>query len=261
VARLQTVPGLQVDAISRETHEFDARRPLDLRDRLHDADIAVDCVGVLRSDPTYGTPAFLSEATLVNALWPQFLALESEPKRCRVIHLSTDAVFGPGAKLATETTCISPCEPYGLSKALGEVHAPHVLNLRFSVIGPAPDRQPSLWEWLVRHPTNAVVKGYASSAWAGCTSAQLAWFISDLVNQSSFDLARQAGPVCHFVPNGVATKFEVLTMVAAQLRPDLSVVPVADARPAVPALASAFQVPLQLFTGRKGWADAIAELR
>ena len=260
VSRLHAVPGLHVDAISRATHEFDAARPVDLAHLLQEADLAVNCIGVLRSAPSYGTPGFLRVATLVNALWPQLLAVQCEPLGCRVIHLSSDAVFAPGLELATEATRIGPCEPYGLSKALGEVDAGHVLNLRLSVIGPAPDRQPSLWEWLVRQPPNAVVKGYVSSGWAGCTSAQLAWFVSDLVNQSSFYAARRAGQTCHFVPNGVATKFDVLTMVAARVRPDVSVMPVAEPRLGLPALASVLDVTRKFFTGCKGWKNAIAEL-
>jgi dTDP-4-dehydrorhamnose reductase len=177
-----------------------------------------------------------------------------------VVHLSTDAVFSPGTEPAEEATPVSANEVYGISKALGEVKGEHVVNVRFSVIGPAPDRSPSLWEWLLRQPRHAEVRGYATFGWTGCTSAQLAWFVSDLALPSTFAAVRSVGPACHFLPNGAATKFTVLDMLANRLRPDVVVIPTIQEVPNSRVLTSSSAIGASAYSGTRGWREAIAQL-
>ncbi len=259
VARLSSQPDLDLVAISRETHAFDVCDSDGQTARLlRDAVFAVNCIGILRGDPSYGTPEYQRTATLVNALWPQRLADVTSGTDCHVVHLSTDAVFTPAPDPAEETTPVSPSEMYGISKALGEVDAAHVINVRFSVIGPAPDRPPSLWEWLVRQPRDAVVHGYATFGWSGCTSRQLGWLVSDLVAQRTFETVRSAGPAFHFSPNGTATKFSVLEMLAARLRPDIKVLATPQSERTSRALSSSV-MRQAAYSGTCGWQEAVAE--
>jgi dTDP-4-dehydrorhamnose reductase len=256
-ARFRTSSDVELLTVSRANHQFDAGADPDVRGLLRGAGLAINCIGILRSTPSYGTPAYQYAATMVNGVWPQKLAIQASEVGCRVIHVSTDAVFSPGIDPAAERTPIGPPEPYGISKALGEVDANNVINLRASVIGPAPGRNTSLWEWLVCQPRDAIVHGYASFVWTGCTSAQLACLIADLAAPNSFELVRSAGPVHHFVPNGAVTKFEVLHMLAERLRPDLSVVPVPEARPSARPLASSLGACDRAYTGPWGWSGAL----
>jgi dTDP-4-dehydrorhamnose reductase len=261
VAKLATVPDLDVVAVSRKGQCFDVRQEAaGTPEVLEGAAFAVNCVGLLRNDPSYGTPAYQHAATLVNSLWPQRLAEVASARGCRVVHLSTDGVFSPGTEPADETTPLGATEVYGISKALGEVSAEHVINVRFSVIGPAPDRAPSLWEWLVRQPPDAEVRGYATYGWTGCTSAQLGWFISDLAAPSTFDAVRSVAPACHFLPNGTTTKFSVLEKLADRLRPDVVVVPAPQAVPTSRVLTSSSVLAASLYSGARGWDRAIAQL-
>jgi dTDP-4-dehydrorhamnose reductase len=259
-ARLRVLPDIEHVCVSRATHNLDVARDTNVERLIQEAELAINCIGVLRGDPSYPTPAFQYAATTVNSLWPQELALQTADANCRVIHLSTDAVFAPAPDPANELTPLSPYEPYGLSKALGEVDADHVINLRFSVIGPAPDRQPSLWEWLVRQPREAVIKGHSTVGWTGCTSIQLASLISDLIAPDAFHLVRSAGPCHHFVPNGAATKFAVLQMLAERLRPDISIVPVSEEIASTRPLESIVGACEHVYTGIHGWTGALDQM-
>ena len=259
LSKLAGAAAIEVVSVDREKGGFDALHPSRRSVGLQPDDTVVNCVGLLRSHPSYGTPEFQKAATLVNAVWPQWLAEVANEVGCRVLHLSTDAVFCPSAEPATERTSVSPSEIYGLSKALGEVDDPCVLNLRFSVIGPAPDRAPSLWEWVVRQPLGAEVPGYATFEWTGCTSRQLACFISDLVSPSVFEVVRSGGPFCHFVPNGPATKFAVLSSLANLLRPDLKIVPAEQSTPTSRVLASTLASVGLLYSGERGWDEAFRQ--
>jgi len=259
-AKLGTLSDLEAIAVNRRDHGFDVTdRVIDTPALLRDATFAVNCIGLLRGDRSYGANAFQHKATLVNSLWPQRLAEAAAVFGCRVIHLSTDGVFAPGVEPADETTPISPSEIYGLSKALGEVNEEHVINLRFSVIGPAPDRGPSLWEWLIRQPRKAVVPGYATFGWTGCTSLQLAGLVADLVRPAVFDTVRSAGAVRHFLPNGTTTKFAVLELLASFLRPDLTVIEAVQATPNSRVLTSSAALNETIYTGSRGWSNAIRE--
>ena len=259
VARLRSRADADVVAVSRSTHRFSATDSGDLDEYLEGVELVVNCVGTLRSDPSYPTSAFCREATEVNALWPHRLASQTSGRRCRVIHMSSDAVLGPGSEPGGEGALPGPCEPYGWSKALGEVCEEHVLNLRFSVIGPAPDRRPSLWEWLVQQPPGATVPGYSSFRWAGCTSSQVASLVFDLLDGPAFESVRRVGHVHHFVPNGLATKRDVLQLVSRYLRPDLSVSSTPEPGPGARPLLSELGAWERIYTGVLGWEAAISQ--
>ena len=260
VSRLRSRAGTDVVAVSRSTHQFDPTNPVGVGELLEGGDLAVNCVGTLRSDPTYPTSAFCRQAAEVNVLWSHRLAIQTHERQCRMIHLSSDAVFGPGSEPAGEGALPGPSEPYGWSKALGEVCEDNVINLRFSVIGPAPDRRPSLWEWLVRQPHGAAVPGYSSFRWAGCTSSQVASLVSDLLDPSAFESVRRVGHVHHFVPNGLVTKFDVLQHLSRRLRPDLSVMSTPEPGPGARPLSSDLGAWERIYTGTLGWDAAIAQV-
>ena len=260
VARLSALEGVELIGVNRSSHGFQAECPTDdVLGLLSGAAATVNCVGLLRSEPSYGTVAYQRSATLINSLWPQRLAVITADTGCRLIHLSTDAVFSASPHPADEDAPISANEVYGISKALGEVSSENVLNVRFSAIGPAPGRTPSLWEWLVRQPSNAIVPGYATFGWTGCTSAQLAWFVSDLVKSDNFNAVRSTGPMCHFVPNGTATKLTVLTMLARHLRPDVTVVAKSQTSPTSRVLSTSGDLRAASYTGTRGWSASINE--
>lgn len=252
--------GHAVEAVSRAGTGFTVEDLPDVRELLEHADLAINCIAVLRSDASYGSDRYRRVASLVNAHWPHLLAAQAAEVRCKVLHLSTDAVFCSSTEPATEDDPVQPFEPYGLSKALGELCCEHALNVRLSVVGPAPDRSAGLWEWLLGRPSSSVVPGYSTSRWAGCTSWQVGQLASDLLASDAFARARSAGATHHFVPNGLTTKFAFLSQLAARCRPDLEVV--AKEEPDPPAarpLATALDALDHVYTGPRGWPAAIQD--
>jgi len=234
----------------------DATAPTGLPDLLTGVDVVVNAIGVLRADPSRPAPEYGREAATVNALFPLVLAEAAERCRCRVVHISTNAVFGSGNEPADERTPLRPDEPYGWSKALGEADGAHVVNIRCSVIGPAPGRS-GLWEWFVGRPRGAEVTGYTDHLWTGVTSPQLAGICGDLVEPAKFERFRATGCAQHFVPNGALTKFELLGLLRDVLRPDIVVVPAAAPGPPARPLAADPAGLTGAYRGPRGWTAAL----
>jgi dTDP-4-dehydrorhamnose reductase len=235
---------------------FDAADPPPLESLVAGADLVVNAVGLLRDEPDYPGTAYRLRAARVNSVFPLLLAAAAARQGTRVVHVSTDAVFASDSSPADEATEVSAPEPYGLSKALGEADAEQVVNVRCSVVGPAPGRS-GLWEWLVSQPDGAEVPGH-DTTWTGVTSRQLATLCSDLLDAGGFARVRAAGPTHHFVPNEPITKHELLRRLAARLRPDLRIVET-PATPANRELVSSTGALDGVFTGSRGWETALPE--
>jgi dTDP-4-dehydrorhamnose reductase len=234
---------------------LDAADPQPLESLVAGADLVVNAIGVLRNEPDYPNTAYRLRATRVNAVFPLLLADAAAGQGTRVVHISTDAVFAPAAATADEATEVSASEPYGLSKALGEADASQVVNVRCSVVGPAPGRG-GLWEWLATQPQRAEIDGH-DTPWSGVTSRQLATLCGDLVDAGRFDGVRSAGPTHHFVPNEPITKFELLSRLAGALRPDVKVTEALGEAGRV--LVSSTRALEPVFSGARGWGAAIDE--
>ncbi len=235
---------------------LDAADPPPLESLVDGAELVVNAIGVLRGEPDYPSTSYRLRAARVNTAFPLLLAEAAARQGTRVVHISTDAVFAPGSPPADESTEVSASEPYGLSKALGEADAEEVVNVRCSVVGPAPGRS-GLWEWLVTQPLGAEVAGF-DSLWTGVTSRQLAVLCGDLLDRSAFDTVRGAGPTHHFVPNEPITKFELLSKLGQALRPDLRIIET-SAQDGSRELISSTRALEGVFSGVRGWDAAIAE--
>ena len=246
----------EIVAPTRQGDGLLAESPGDLRPLLRGAQVAVNCIAVLRSDASYGTAEYRRTAILVNALWPHVLCEQAGDVGCRLVQISTDAVFAPAEAPATEDTATDASEPYGMSKALGEVTG-NALNIRLSAIGPASDRGAGLWQWVIGQRRNAVVDGHSGFGWSGCTSKQVAQLVVDLLPAENFEIVREKGAIHHFAPNGVATKYEALVCLAERFRPDLTVRPVAQEAPTCRPLVSTVKALESVYTGSRGWRAAI----
>ena len=259
VARFQEL-GLGAVGANRTGSEgaiaLDASDPPPLESLIAGADLVVNAIGVLRSDPEYPSDGYRLRAARVNGAFPLLLARAAERQAVRVVHLSTDAVFRPASEPADEHTEISPREPYAISKALGEAVSDQVLNIRCSVVGPAPGRA-GLWEWFVGQPQGAEVPGF-DTRWTGVTSRQLAVLCGDLFDRAAFEQVRAAGPVQHFAPNGSITKFELLMRLGRALRPDLRVIETPSEEGGRELVSATGALEL-IFSGVRGWEEAVPE--
>jgi dTDP-4-dehydrorhamnose reductase len=257
-ARLQEL-GIGVRGANRTGSDgaivLDAVDPPPLESLVAGADLVVNAIGVLRNEPDYPGTAYRLRAARVNAAFPLLLAEAASRQGTRIVHVSTDAVFAPASAPADERTAVSASEPYGLSKALGEADAEQVVNVRCSVVGPAPGRS-GFWEWLATQPPGARVRGY-DMQWAGVTSRQLATLCGDLVDRAAFESVRSAGPTHHFVPNEPITKFELLSRLGEALRPDVTVDEATGEEGRV--LISSTRALDEIFSGTRGWSAALED--
>lgn len=213
-------PGVELVAPPRPA--FDARTD-DVAAVVAGADVVVNAIGVLASRITDA-----ETAEEVNARFPQRLAAAGP----RVVHFTTDGVYSGADGAYTENAAHDATDVYGGSKSRGEVAAPHVLNLRCSIVGPerAPGR--SLLAWLLAHPHGAEVRGFEDHRWNGLTTLHLARIVAGTLDE---DLAGTA----HVLPADTVTKAELLALLAEAFgRRDLRVVPVASGTPADRTLAT-----------------------
>jgi dTDP-4-dehydrorhamnose reductase len=196
--------GLEVLAPARS--DFDVRR--DDPAALPRADWVVNAIGLLRSRIDEADPASIRAAFEVNAEFPRRLAETG----ARIVHITTDAVFsGAGG---------APYDERAPHDALDAYDAPHVVNLRCSIVGPEPPPGRSLLAWLLGQPRGARVDGYANHRWTGVTTLHLARLI-----RASLDTPLPN--LLHTVPADAVTKAELLTLLARAFgRDDLEIVPV-----------------------------------
>jgi dTDP-4-dehydrorhamnose reductase len=185
----------------------------------------INCIGVLSRHVSSDRPDSVRKAVAVNALFPNLLAEASVESGASVLHVSTDGVFAPGAGVCFEDTPISCTDPYGQTKALGEVDSPAVLNIRCSLIGPDPGGRKGLWAWLLGRPRNADIPGYTDHSWNGVTTLQFARLCEQLIRDDLFESVRAEGGTHHFCPNRVTSKYELLLQIRDALRPDLTITP------------------------------------
>ena len=100
-----------------------------------------------------------------NSLWPHQLAAFNIP----MIHMSTDCVFGGHVRaIHSSRDHPDPADIYGRSKLLGEVDAPHVLNVRGSFIG----KRHGFLAWLLE--AKGTIKVWKNAYWNGTSVAGMA---------------------------------------------------------------------------------------
>ncbi len=143
--------------------------------------VVINAVGLVKQRPE---AASVEDLMQVNAWFPRALEFFTEPRGIRLIHVSTDCVFDGRRGHYRETDLPNAIDPYGRSKALGEVNGELSLTLRTSIIGPERETQFGLYEWF-RHSRGLTVKGYAEAWFSGVTTYYLSRLILDLVERYS----------------------------------------------------------------------------
>lgn len=140
-------------------------------------DVVFNAIAVLRPEGAE------KECIEVNSILPRRLADRCKAGGVRVIHVSTDGVFSGRAGYYNETDVPDAEDLYGRSKLLGEVSAPHVLNLRTCVVGRELGTRRSLIEWFLSR-RGATVQGFSRAVMNGFTAPALARLMSQIALQA-----------------------------------------------------------------------------
>jgi len=227
----------------------------------HRWEFIVNAIGLLKPLIDVRNVESVRQAVRVNAIVPHEIAEISARYGARVIHVSTDAIFGASADAAyTEAHPASPADFYGMTKGLGECGADHVLNLRCSIVGRDAGHGRGLVEWLLGHRPGTSVNGFVDYVWSAATTTQVAELCTAVIERGVFDRFRAQSPVYHFAPNPPMSKFEFLQTLADVSGSGVTVAPVRYPGGAFRrTLATMFDDFQRLFPEPRSWTAVIAD--
>lgn len=183
---------------------LDAESPeLDLRmgtcAGLIDYDWVINCIGIIR-------PLDVEQAIRVNALFPYFLPPQT-------IQIATDCVYSGIKGNYVESDPHNATDVYGKTKSLGE--APHIKNLRCSIIGPELKNHRSLLDWFLAQNK---VQGYTNHLWNGITTYHFAKIVMGAIRER-IELPR----LQHIVPADTISKADLLKLFAKAFNHDIPI--------------------------------------
>lgn len=161
--------------------------------------IIINCIGLIK--PSGGSPMDYSR---VNSLFPHILESICLENGWKLIHPSTDCVFGGRGKYL-ETDLSDAEDVYGVSKLSGEPI--HSTVIRVSIIGEELVHKYSLLEWF-RTNKGGKCKGFTNHLWNGITCLEYAKVIEKIIKGNLF----WKGPRHIYSPRTV-TKYELLKII------------------------------------------------
>lgn len=184
-------------------------------------DFVVNCVGLIKPYIRDEDLGDRRRAIAVNADFPHALAEFASAQGFRVIHITTDCVFSGGRGSYLETDRHDATDVYGMSKSLGEVPGPGIVNLRCSVIGQEMRGFKSLLQWVLGHASGETFRGYTDHQWNGVTAMAFGRIIAGIVATGN-----PVSGTVHVVPADSVNKYELSAMILeAYGRGDVSVLP------------------------------------
>ena len=142
-------------------------------------DIVVNCAAILKCRIK---EVGIEEAITVNSLFPHALSGYCEKHGIKLIHISTDCVFGGRRGGYAESDEHDAFDEYGKTKSLGEPGPATVI--RTSIVGEEIGQKRSLLEWV--RSQNGVIKGFVDCRWNGVTCYQLAKIIQKIIDKDLF---------------------------------------------------------------------------
>lgn len=131
-------------------------------------DFIVNCIGVLIN----GSNQNIKNAIYLNAYFPHLLNQLCNSINSKLIHISTDCVFGGYTGGYDENSIKDAIDDYGKTKSLGEFNSEFNLCIRTSIIGPEIKQNgEGLLHWLFQQ--KGKVYGYKNVFWSGVTTLEL----------------------------------------------------------------------------------------
>ena len=180
--------------------DFDATNP-DISS-LASYDWVINCIGMIKP---YCDD--VEAAVRVNALFPHTLPANT-------IQIATDCVYSGKKGNYVETDEHDALDVYGKTKSLGE--APHIKNLRCSIIGPELKGHKSLLDWFL---AQTEANGYTNHRWNGITTYHFSKIIQGVIREGL-----ELPTLQHIVPADVVTKAELLRLIAKYINKGIKVI-------------------------------------
>ena len=140
-------------------------------------DLVINCIGLIKQMGHLARDPLFSIS--LNAMFPHRLSLICRTAKIRLIHISTDCVFSGKKGNYVETDQSDAEDLYGRTKFLGELHYPHCVTLRTSIIGRELKSHLGLIEWFLSQ--TGTIRGYTKAIYTGFTTDELSRIIKDYV--------------------------------------------------------------------------------
>ncbi len=191
--------GYIVNNITRHEFNIASDDHNKLYDLLNDADIVINCAGVIKPRIKDSTEV---EVLRVNSIFPHNLAKVCNQKSIKCFHITTDCVYSGKKGNYNENDLFDADDLYGTSKNGGD--SADCMVLRTSIIGEEKGQSRSLLEW-ARNQTGKEVNGFVNHNWNGVTTVYLAQIIDTIIRNDLY----QKGLFHIHSPNTV-NKYELL---------------------------------------------------
>lgn len=220
----------------------------------------INCIGITANKIRLEHPNSVINAIRVNSIFPYELAELAQQQNMRVIHMSTDGVFGNIHEHCFEDTPTDCLDTYGKTKNLGEVFCDNVINIRCSILGPSPYLQEGLYEWFMSQSEGSEVPGFTNHHWNGVTTLQFGMLCRSIIKNEWFDKLKNISSVFHFVPNKAVTKYELLSLLRHALNKNVTISPVEGREEVKRLLSSRYDILDMLCGHNTPMKDAVQQL-
>ncbi len=174
--------------------------------------IIINCIGIIKQLPISKDPL---TAITVNAQLPHRLSLVTRTAKARLIHISTDCVFDGKKGDYTEKDLSTAEDLYGKTKYLGEVHYPHCVTLRTSIIGHELKTNYSLVDWFMSQ--NGEINGFTQAIYSGFPTIEMVNIISNYV------IPNQELSGLYHVSSSAISKYDLLNIIKNIYKKDIKI--------------------------------------
>lgn len=187
-----------------------------LEEALHglvSGDYVINCIGIIKAEIDETSDQSKTNATLINAIFPEKLATYAESKGLRVIQIATDCAFSGRVGHYSETSPKDAMDHYGKTKVAGEILSSSMMHLRVSIIGPELRGHTSLYDWVALQSIGAKITGFTNHLWNGIPAKLFAKISRAVIESSLF-----AAGIQHIVPSDEVTKADLVRLIAQHAR-------------------------------------------
>lgn len=165
----RTLSGIDVASADALEEVFRVARP----------EAVINCIGIIKQLKEAQHPLV---SLTINSVLPHRLANLCALAGARLVHISTDCVFSGRKGNYTEGDTSDAEDLYGRTKFLGEVHEPHCITLRTSIIGRELNTQLGLIEWFLSQ-RGKTIKGFRRAIFTGLTTQEMARVIERVLTE------------------------------------------------------------------------------